>query len=399
MQPLLYLVHRIPYPPDKGDKIRSYHLLVHLLKKYQVYLGAFVDDEIDWQYQKKLEQLCGQVFLQKLDRKKSKFKSLSGFLTNKALTLPYYADSAMQSWVDNIIAQKDIKQVVVYSSAMAQYVDYKNKKSINRIIDFVDVDSDKWSQYSERKSWPMSWIYKREAQRLLDYELHIANTFNASVFVSQAEAAHFQQLSAKPLAKVDYYYNGVDTEYFSPRHSFESPFQSHENSIVFTGAMDYWANEDAVIWFAQEIFPYLYTQDSNTRFYIVGARPSAAVQDLAQQKGIVVTGRVPDVRPFLAHSHFAVAPMRIARGIQNKVLEAMAMGCRVLLTTQGAEGIEARTGSEWLVADSVADIQYLASKLLQHDVYEDMGKRAREFVLTHFNWETNLSRFDRVLSR
>jgi len=397
MQPLLYLVHRIPYPPDKGDKIRSYHLLTHLVKKYRVYVGAFVDDEVDWQYKSQLDQICEQVFLQRLDRKKSMLKSLTGLFNNSALTIPYYSNSEMQDWVNKVIVENDIKNIVVFSSAMAQYADTENRKSITRIIDFVDVDSDKWRQYATSKPWPFSWLYKREAERLLTYETHIAHTFDASLFVSQAEAEHFKSLTGESLIKIDYFYNGVDTDYFSPQHSFASPFQDYEKAIVFTGAMDYWANVDAVIWFAQQIFPYLYAQDRNARFYIVGARPSAAVHDLAQQKGVVVTGRVPDVRPFLAHSSFSVAPMRIARGIQNKVLEAMAMGCRVLLTSQGAEGISAQNGSEWLVADSVSDMQASASALLEQNTYEDMGKKARVFVEKNFNWDVNLSRFDKVL--
>lgn len=398
MQPLLYLVHRIPYPPDKGDKIRSYHLLTHLLKKYSVYLGAFIDDDVDWQHEKKLQEMCAQVFLQDLNPFKSKIKSMAGFLTNKALTLPYYADGAMQRWVNNVIEQNNIRQVVVYSSAMAQYIDHENKNSINRIVDFVDVDSDKWRQYSEKKSWPMSWIYKREARCLFDYEIHIAKAFDASLFVSQTESDHFQRLAGVPLEKVNYYFNGVDTEYFSPVHEYTNPFKTHEKAIVFTGAMDYWANIDAVIWFSREIFPFLYAQDNQVRFYIVGARPSAEVKALSQLQGVVVTGRVPDVRPYLAHSCFAVAPMRIARGIQNKVLEAMSMRCRVLLTPQGAEGIAARSGSEWLEADSVSSMRSQASNLLECNAFEGMGEKARDFVLSHFNWDANLSRIDQYLS-
>jgi sugar transferase (PEP-CTERM/EpsH1 system associated) len=397
MQPLLFLVHRIPFPPDKGDKIRSYHLLKHLLAKYQVYLGAFIDNENDWEYEKTLQKLCAGVFLQRLEPKKSTLRSFTGFLTDQALTLPYYANKPMQRWVDNIIAKENIKKIVVFSSAMAQFVDGQDKKHITRIIDFVDVDSDKWEQYSKSKFWPMSWIYKREAHRLLAYETHIAKTCNASMFVSKEEAEHFRKLVGESVENIDYFCMGVDTDYFSPDHELINPFQKHEKPIVFIGAMDYWANIDAVSWFAKEIFPQLRSQDDSVRFYIVGSKPTFTVQRLANQEGVVVTGRVADVRPYLAHANLAVAPMRIARGVQSKVLEAMAMGRPVLVTSAGAEGIAAESGEEWLIADSTSDMTALALKVLNSTTYSSVGAKARQYVLANYNWDANLSRLDSVL--
>jgi sugar transferase (PEP-CTERM/EpsH1 system associated) len=368
-----------------------------LLKKYNVYFGAFVDNDSDWEYETKLKTMCAAVFLQRLESKKSTVKSVTGFFTNKALTLPYYSNKLMQKWVDDTVSKYSIRKIVVFSSTMAQYIDGEDKNHITRIIDFVDVDSDKWQQYSKSKIWPMNWLYRREAERLLNYESHIAETCNASIFVSKEEADHFQKLVGDTVKNIDYFYNGVDTDYFSPDQKFLNPFERNVKSIVFTGAMDYWANVDAVNWFTKEIFSKLYMADNTVRFYIVGSNPSSSVKALSNINGVVVTGRVPDVRPYLAHAYFAVAPMRIARGIQNKVLEAMAMGCQVLVTSAGAEGIAAKSGFEWLIADTVPQMLASAEKLLGSKSNADMGEKARRYVITNHNWEANLRRLDRRL--
>ena len=167
---LLYLCHRIPYPPDKGDKIRSYHLLRYLAEHYSVSLGCFCDDPEDRQYISCLEALCSEVLCLPLDPLISRLKSLKGLLRGEAITLPYYADAGMDRWVRAQLVERNIKRCVVFSSAMAQYLTGVCKKDRRIVVDFVDVDSDKWLQYSETKSFPMSWLYRREAEKLLEFE-------------------------------------------------------------------------------------------------------------------------------------------------------------------------------------------------------------------------------------
>ena len=187
------------------------------------------------------------------------------------------------------------------------------------------MDSAKWSQYANSRSWPLSAIFKREGARLLAFERAVANGTEASVFVTPAEAQLFRTLAPECSTRVHHAQNGVDTDYFSPAHELPNPFATDEDAIVFTGAMDYWPNVDAVTWFARDVLPTIATQRPRARFYIVGIAPTPAVQALAQDPRVVVTGRVPDVRPYLKHARVVVAPLRVARGIQNKVLEAMAM--------------------------------------------------------------------------
>ena len=387
--PLLFLAHRIPFPPNKGDKIRSYHLLKYLSEHYKVFLGTFIDDENDWQYVSTVEELCEDSCFVKLDSLSARIKSLRGLLTGEALSLPYYRNRSLQSWINKVREDQNISRAVVYSSPMAQFVSGGRFDQMRRVIDFVDIDSDKWRQYAERKSWPLSWVYRREAKTLLAAEQKITKKFDASLFVSSTEAQLFRELVPGMDDKIGFYNNGVDSEYFSPDVELDNPYAEDKQVFVFTGAMDYWPNVDAVIWFANTVFPKLLAQNPQARFYIVGSKPTEAVQQLEKLPGITVTGRVEDVRPYVKYAVAAVAPMRIARGIQNKVLEAMAMEKPTLVTSQGLEGIAAQHGVEVLLADTEEELFEQACAALSGD-YQDMGEKARQRVTSDFNWAENL---------
>jgi sugar transferase (PEP-CTERM/EpsH1 system associated) len=237
MKKLLYLVHRIPYPPNKGDKIRSFHFLKALAEKYEIYLGTFIDDPDDWQYVDALKSYCKDSFCVDLQPKWAKLISLSGFLSNEALSLPYYRNQALQTWVDSVIETHDIQQAMIFSSPMAQYL--VNHPQVDLVADYVDVDSDKWLQYAKSKRWPASWVYQRESLKLLDYEIDMANRAKSTLFVSEQESQLFKQLAPSVSEKIDYVNNGVDTVFFDPSLTYESPFAQAEMAIVFTGAMNY----------------------------------------------------------------------------------------------------------------------------------------------------------------
>lgn len=397
MQPkenLLLLVHRIPFPPNKGDKIRSYHLLKHLAKKYTVHLGTFIDDQNDFQYVDTVKNWCGETYFESLHPTKAKLASLPALLSNRPLSLDYYRSAKMQAWVDRTVKQQSISKIVVFSSVMAQFVEAMSET--RRVIDFVDIDSDKWLQYASKKAWPLSWLYQREGRTLLSYERKIAASCDASLFVSQAESDLFKTLAPESADKIGFFNNGVDTDYFSPDIAHDNPYSPDEKAIVFTGAMDYWPNVDAVQWFADEVLPEVQKRHPNAVFYIVGTRPSEQVMQLANRSGIVVTGSVPDVRPYLAQAALAVAPLRIARGIQNKVLEAMAMAKTVVVSQQALEGIDAQTDAELLLAENKAHwIDALQVGLQKNN--PDVGIAARQKVEARYNWESNLHRVDALL--
>jgi sugar transferase (PEP-CTERM/EpsH1 system associated) len=297
----------------------------------------------------------------------------------------------MQAWVDQTMAAHKIDRVLVFSSPMAQYAE--NYAAARRVVDFCDVDSDKWRQYAGQKPWPMSWLYRREADTLLAYERHVAATCDASLFVSDPEAQLFRTLAPESAAKIGWFNNGVDTDYFSPERAYERPYAAGERALVFTGAMDYWPNIDAVQWFATEIFPQLLAATPALRFYIVGARPAAAVTALGQLPGVTVTGTVPDVRPYIHHAEVTVAPLRIARGIQNKVLEAMAMARPMVVSPQALEGIDAVPGTELLLADGAAAFISTLSSLVATP-NAALGSAARSKVERQYSWPSNLARIE-----
>ncbi|MDH3979102.1 MAG: TIGR03087 family PEP-CTERM/XrtA system glycosyltransferase [Gammaproteobacteria bacterium] len=396
MEELLFLAHRIPYPPNKGDKIRSYHILKHLARSYRVHLGAFVDDPDDWKYRDKLEEICASTCLLPLHPLKARARSLTGLLSNSAMSVSFFRDHNMQQWVNARLEQDSLQRIFVFSSPVAQYVMNSQASSCRRVVDFVDVDSDKWKQYAQHKRWPASWLYRREAERLLAFEKNVATLFDASIFVSSAEAALFRRLVPEVSARTGFLDNGVDRDYFSPERNYDNPCDEQAKIIVFTGAMDYWANVHAVQWFALHVLPRVREAVPAAKFVIVGARPASEVQRLASVPGVEVTGAVPDVRPYLAHAYVAVAPLRIARGVQNKVLEAMAMAKAVVASPAAVEGIEFNNPAELRVADSE---QQFAEQVIQFlcDDKPAVARDSRQWISDRYDWNNNLSRVGGLL--
>jgi len=267
---------------------------------------------------------------------------------------------------------------------------------LRRVMDFVDVDSDKWRQYAQANRGLTRLIYQREARRLAAFERMVATQFDASVLVSEAEAAFFRRQVPAAAGEIHGIPNGVDGEYWDPQRVYPNPYSPGERAVVFVGAMDYRANVHAAQWFVREVWPRIFAQQPDARFYLVGSKPSAAVRALGQVAGVTVTGRVEDVRPWLAHAHAVAAPLRIARGIQNKVLEALAME-KVLLATPAAwEGIEDFPGRQGCIDESPAVMATEALRWLDAPQVARVPA-ARAMVLAHHDWVRNLDTYEGVL--
>jgi sugar transferase (PEP-CTERM/EpsH1 system associated) len=404
MQDLLYLVHRIPYPPNKGDKIRSYHMLTFLSRRYRVHLGCFIDDASDKQHVAHLESICASCCFIEQRSLLARLGSVRALATGQPMSLPYYRSAALQRWVTSLLAGGQVRQALAFSGPMAQYLHpLPQQVQLHRVIDFVDVDSEKWDQYAATKRWPLAQLYRREARHLLAYEREMTRQFDGVTFVSKAEADLFLQ-RAKPEPsdrhKIAFFYNGVDVDFFSPRRPYPNPYPGAEATsvLVFTGAMDYWPNIEAVQWFALRVLPALRLRFPALEFHIVGARPTSVVLKLTQLPGIKVSGTVSDIRPYLAHATLAVAPLRIARGIQNKVLEAMAMEKTIVATPQALEGISARPGAEIVVAADEAGFVAALTGLLESKSDDRIGVAARQRVLRDYCWDRNLARLGSMLN-
>ena len=423
MRDLLFLAHRIPYPPDKGEKIRAWHMFLHLAQRFRMHLGCFVDDPDDAGRVDELRPLCADLVCIPINRRLQRLKALARARPGQPLTLGYFHDARLQRWVDATLAHHAIRHIFVYSSAMAHYVMPtvppsegsvtapmwvfeetpaggslgKSDATPVRVLDMVDVDSAKWSAYAATAGWPARAVFAREGRTLLALERRAARAFTRSIFVSEAEWKHFVTLAPEATATTGWVDNGVDLAHFSPALAFDDPFPATTPNgapwLVFTGRMDYRPNIDAVSWFASAVMPGLRARVPDARFAIVGAAPAEAVSRLAELPGVIVTGRVADTRPWLAHASIVVAPLRIGRGTQNKVLEGMAMARPVIATPEAFEGVQAMPERDILLAGGAEQtIERIIEVLSGH--HPELGAAARRAMERRHDWAVTLAKLD-----
>lgn len=392
---ILFLAHRIPYPPDKGDKIRSWRLFDLMTTRFRVHLGCFIDDPADWPHRDFLAARAETAAFIGLNPRAARAKSLAGFLTGAPLSAVYFAHSSMRRYVARMRA-RPLAAEVAFSSVMAPYI-AAPVAGRPRFVDFCDADSEKWRQYAETARGPKKLVFRREAEKLAALETGVANWADRAFAVSESEAALF---NARPgvRRRVDWFGNGADTDYFCPDPNRAAPAPSAD--VVFVGAMDYAANVEAALWFARRVWPQVRATHADARFALVGPRPGAALKALDGRDGIVVTGRVGDVRPWLQQARAVVAPLRVARGVQNKVLEAMATGRPVVATAAANTGIDAAPGAEILLADEPAAFAAAVAGLLDDPARGDrLGAAARARIVRDFSWRSQLEPFAQALSR
>lgn len=382
MRDVIFLVHRIPFPPDKGDKIRSFHLLKGLSQHYRVHLGAFIDHSEDRQYQDEVAQLCANTCFVDLDPRLARFRGVAGLLSREPLTFAYYRSRRLARWVKQVSTRHDVCALIAFSGCMAQYG--KPSFGARRILDLVDVDSEKWRQYSAMSHGLLRWAYGREYRLLHQAEIAMAREFDYTVLVSDSEADLLRSRMGSDACRVKAIGNGVDTGFFDPSRDYPNPYAPSGAPVaVFTGAMDYRANVDAVQWFARAVWPHIRVQCPAAQFWIVGARPTIAVRNLDTLNGVVVTGRVEDVRPYLRYAQVGVAPLRVGRGVQNKVLEALAMTLPVVATPQAWEGIDPVPADCGVSTPDSDEMARAVSKYLQARQSAAVGRR---FVAEHHDW-------------
>jgi sugar transferase (PEP-CTERM/EpsH1 system associated) len=383
---ILFLCHRAPYPPNKGDKIRSFHELVHFSRSHRIHLLAFCDSPEELGYTDELREYCDEVGLILLRPYLQKAKAIVSMLKRESWTIGYYNDARMWQAVKRATDSTRFDVVFAYSSSMAPYA--LAVKDTPRVLDFVDSDAAKWRQYAKFKPAYSRWLYSYEASRLSNLENELIRSFDRSVFVSPREARHL----TIPDGKVTFVQNGISLNGTSASPDREYP------KAVFVGAMDYFPNIDAVRYFALEVLP-LIRKSRDLEFLIVGSNPVPEVEDLARQPGVIVTGTVPDVMPYLKKASVAVVPTRIAQGIQNKILEALAAGLPVVATRAAAEGLDAPDGIPLRIADAPADFASRVLEYLEHPITLGQIANCREHLKQRFSWDINLSAFDQTFNQ
>lgn len=397
MSRLLFLTHRIPFPPDKGDKIRSFNLLRHLSARHEVLLGGFVDNQNDWKFVANLEEFCSEIQMRPINPWRARFKSGLALLRRRSLSVGYYSDTPLARWVSEHVTSGEIDTVICFSSVMAQFLPETVPCNVVVIADFVDLDSDKWRQYSRECRWPKSAIYAYEAKALSKWELEVLDNADAVTLVSAEECRLLSSRSSHSAKKVQAVRNGVDDTLFRPSIDFDSPYPTEAPVAVFTGAMDYFANVQGVKWFADFVWPAVKRNLPDAQFWIVGSNPAKEVLALESETGIHVTGYVADVRPFLKHASVAVAPLQLARGVQNKVLEALAMGLPVIATPQALQGLEGDLPDS---VTAVYDAEQYAERLLQalSGTTRCVAAENLAYIRTYYDWSRNLSEIDNILA-
>jgi sugar transferase (PEP-CTERM/EpsH1 system associated) len=391
---ILFLAHRIPFPPDRGDKIRSHHVLKALAELAPVHVAAFADDVRDLAFEHELAALTRSYRIVVRDKPLA-LAAAQALISRRPVSLPAFDHRALRRYVHETLARRSITAIYVFSSQMAQYVPDAFAGRI--VTDFVDVDSAKFEAYAAAAAQPLRSAYRREARLLAAHEGHAARRADVSLFVTDEEAALFRgrlDCAANAAAEVRTMGNGIDSDVFDPAGVAPAAELAGVAGphLMFTGQMDYPPNVAAVERFAQRIMPVIRTAEPRARFHVVGRRPTEAVRALDGCHGTRVWGEVEDIRPWLAAADLIVAPLEIARGVQNKVLEAMAMGRAVLASPEAATGIAARAGVELAVEANDQDFSARALALLRApDERAAMGEAARAFVLARQRWPAMLA--------
>jgi sugar transferase (PEP-CTERM/EpsH1 system associated) len=359
--------------------------------RHEVDVFTLVDDAGDLAYQEPLAGYCHQLTVARVHPKMARLRALRFLLTQQPLTVPYFYSAELQAEVQRALLRRSYDRIFVYSSAMAQYVESAGQ--IPMVTDFVDVDSDKWTQYATFTRFPFSAIYRREGRYLREYERRVCAKSSCVVVTTEREAKLVRQIS--PGTHVHVVPNGVDTAYFDPE---VVPQDRTVPTVIFTGDMSYFPNQQAVNYFARKVLPLIRVSHSEAQFLIVGRNPSRDVLRLQRIHGVEVTGFVPDVRTYLAKAHVAVAPFTIAAGIQNKILEAMAYGLPVVATSRTAQGLLPSVADMVDTGDTAEEMASKIVRLLRDlDLARRKGVEGRRRVAAECRWEQSLDRLLQLL--
>lgn len=381
----------MPYPPNRGDRIRSFHLLEYLRERGEVSLAYLTGDTADPATADTLGKMCRRVAVGRLGRLRWLHVARS-LATGGTATEGLFHCNRLRGTLEHWTKETKFDVVVVFCSSMAQYLDVPGLADVPAVIDLVDVDSEKWFDYARRTRGPAGLLFRLEGRRLRQLEASLAGRARAITLVSEAEAALYR--SFQPAQNVLAIPNGVDLEYFQPA---AGPETDTIPRCVFIGALDYRANLDGLDWFCREIWPAAYAQVPGTSLQIVGSNPGRTARRLACEPGIELIGPVPDVRPYVAGA-VAIAPLRVARGIQNKVLEAMAMGRPVLATPEAIEGLGVQAGRDLLCAPTPGAWREQLPLLLRSSAERTrLGAAARLYVETHHHWPQCLAGLGKLL--
>ena len=387
---IFFVCRRVPFPPDRNNKIATFNEIRHLSARHEVHVFCLGDGSQDLDNIPGLRKYATSVTVAPINALTIKLRALKALLSGEPLSVAAFNEAKLHAAIRRKFDELRPDLIIVYSCNVAQFAEHFPQ--VPRIMQFGDLDSLKWRQYAERSRIPLKWIYAIEEKRLLAYERRIARAFSYALVHTDLERRDFERLI--PGVPVTLVGNGVDLDYFRSGGDAKQPA-----SIVFTGVMDYRPNVDAVVWFCNEILPVIQAEIAEASFTICGSRPTSTVLNLARQRGVAVTGWVPDTRPYLDRAEVFVAPLRMARGVQNKLLEALAMGLPCVASTAAWSGTTIAQGEGILGTDNPRKFAEHVVRLLRHgDWRADMARRARTAAEANYRWEAQMARLDQVIA-
>jgi sugar transferase (PEP-CTERM/EpsH1 system associated) len=383
---ILFVAHRVPYPPDKGEKIRAYHELCLLAAHHKVDLFAFADQREQAIARPVLSKFCANVHLEDLPKRAGLARAIVSLFNSRSFTNAYYYSPKLATAVSAAIKNNQYDVAFVYCSAMAPYV--AGFSSVPMVVDFVDSDASKWAQYASHSVFPFSWLYRREASFLAQHEREVGQAAQLCLATTALEMEAIDPAKGLPFRVLE---NGVSVPAPSS-NGVPSEIAAFGKYVVFIGQMDYRPNIDAVCYFASEILPQVHKSHPDIKFLVVGRNPSRRVRRLARLPGIVVTGAVPEVNPYLRGAIAAVAPFRICQGVQNKILEALALGLPVVSTPRPALAVGGAACDSLFIAESPGDFSRKLIQIIEDPMRgRNVGSNAVEFVRRRFDWQRNLA--------
>jgi polysaccharide biosynthesis protein PslH len=388
---ILYVCHRFPFPPKRGGKIRPFNMIKHFSAQHEVTVASLARSADEAKEAQGIAPHCAAFTMGEVRNPIQMMRMLARLPTTTPSSMGFFYSPALARQIRTLLSAQRFDLIFVHCSSVAQYV--AHVRGIPKILDFVDMDSQKWLEYANYKPFPLSFGYRLEGKKLEREEKRLAQVFNMCTATTRAEWQTLQDYGVK--TPTDWFPNGVDSQYFAP-----SPESYDSDTISFVGRMDYYPNQQCMFDFCANTLPLIKQRRPDAKLLIVGADPSPAVKQLGGIPGVTVTGSVPDVRPYVRKSAVMVAPLNIARGTQNKILESMAMGVPVVTSAAAAGGVDAAAEEHFLVAASPQD--YAANIIrLMNDSAERrrLAAAGRQRMLTHHNWSESMKRLDVIVER
>lgn len=386
---ILYVCHRFPFPPKRGGKIRPFNMISHLSRNHEVVVASLIRSAEEGVEGEGLAQHCHKYYMGRVNAPMAWGRMLLRLPTPGPSSMGYFYSPGLARQIKEELAQNHYDLIFVHCSSVAQYVE--DVRGIPKILDFGDMDSQKWLTYAKVRSLPLSLGYLLEGSKMERAEKRLAAKFDYCTCTTRAELETLNSYGVD--VATDWFPNGVDYDYFQP-----DPAPYEEDTICFIGRMDYYPNQECMFDFCANTLPLIKARRPGVKLLIIGANPSPAVRKLEEIEGVTVTGSVPDVRPYVRRSAVNVAPLNIARGTQNKILESLSMGVPVVSSREAAGGIDAVPGEHFLVASTPEEYAGAVVSLLENPAERHrLAEAGRARMLSNHDWEASMIRLDGII--